>query len=70
MEDTTRRRILDLAAWTAGVLAIMVLLAHEATAGGKLRDAGQNERWQVRMRQLPYRLFRPRFSSAGRIGAG
>jgi hypothetical protein len=45
MEDTTRRRILDLAAWTAGVLAIMVLLAHEATAGGKLATPG-NERWK------------------------
>lgn len=34
--NATRRWTLDIAAWTAGLLAGMALIAHEATAGGKL----------------------------------
>lgn len=34
--DTTKRWILDITAWTIGLLAGMVLLAHEAVASGKL----------------------------------
>lgn len=45
MDNTTKRWILDLAAWTAGLVASMVLLAHEAMADGKLASP-VNERWR------------------------
>ncbi|HKU71557.1 MAG TPA: diheme cytochrome c [Burkholderiales bacterium] len=44
--DTTRRWILDITTWVIGVLAGMVLIAHEAMASGKLA-APPNERWQA-----------------------
>jgi cytochrome c553 len=44
--DTTRRWILDIAAWVSGLLASMVLVAHDATAGGKLATP-PNERWKT-----------------------
>jgi diheme cytochrome c len=46
MSPTRRRRIFGMAAWTAGVLAGLGALAHEATAGGKLA-APPNERWKA-----------------------
>ena len=44
--DTTKRWILDITVWVAGLLASMVLIAHEAMAGGKLA-APPNERWKA-----------------------
>ena len=44
--NTTRRWILDLPACTIGILAIMVLIGHEAMAGGKLATP-PNERWKT-----------------------
>ena len=44
--NTTRRWILDLSAWTIGLLASMVLIAHQAMAGGKLATP-PNERWKA-----------------------
>ena len=44
--DTTRRWILDTTAWVVGLLATMVLVAHEATAGGRLATP-PNERWKT-----------------------
>lgn len=46
MDNTTKRWILDIAAWTAGLLASMVVLAHEARAGGSLASP-VNERWRA-----------------------
>ena len=46
MKSTAKRWMLDITAWTAGLLAGMVLLAHEAMAGGKL-TAPANERWKA-----------------------
>ena len=43
--DTTRRWIVDIAAWLIGLLAGMVLIAHEAMADGRL-SAPPNERWK------------------------
>jgi hypothetical protein len=44
--DTTRRWILDIAAWVLGLLASMALVAHEAMAGGNFTTP-RNERWQA-----------------------
>lgn len=44
--DTTRNWILDITTWVIGVLASMVLVAHEAMAGGKLATP-PNERWKM-----------------------
>lgn len=44
--DTKKRWVLDIAAWTTGLLASMVLVAHEAMAGGKLATP-PNERWKT-----------------------
>lgn len=44
--DTTRRWILDTTLWVMGVLASMVLIAHEAMADGKLATP-PNERWKA-----------------------
>lgn len=44
--NTTRRWILDVSAWVIGLLASIVLIAHEAMAGGKLATP-PNERWKT-----------------------
>jgi len=44
--DTKRRWILDIAAWAIGLLASMVLIAHEAMAGGSLATP-PNDRWKA-----------------------
>ena len=44
--DTTRRWIVDIAAWLIGLLAGMILIAHEAMAEGRL-SAPSNERWKA-----------------------
>ena len=44
--DTTRRRILDMAAWLIGLVASMVLVAHGAMAGVVVATP-PNERWKV-----------------------
>ena len=44
--DTTRGLILDITAWVIGLLTSMVLVAHEAMAGGKLATP-PNERWKA-----------------------
>jgi hypothetical protein len=44
--STTRRWILDITAWTVGILAAMVLIAHEAMASGDL-SAPPNARWKA-----------------------
>jgi len=43
---TTKRWMLDMAAWTLGVLAGIVLVTHEAAAGGKL-SAPADDRWKA-----------------------
>jgi hypothetical protein len=53
--DTKRRWTLDITVWVIGLLASMVLIAHEAMASGKLATP-PNDQWKDRMRQLPYRL--------------
>ena len=44
--NTSRRWILDITAWVVGLLAAMVLVAHEAMAGGSLATP-PNERWKA-----------------------
>lgn len=44
--NTTKRWILDISAWTVGIFAIMVLIGHEAMAGGKLATP-PNEHWKT-----------------------
>lgn len=44
--NTTRRWILDITAWVIGLVASMVLIAHEAMAGGRLTTP-PNERWKT-----------------------
>jgi diheme cytochrome c len=44
--DTKKRWILDITAWVIGLLASMVLIAHEAMAGGSLATP-PNERWKT-----------------------
>lgn len=44
--DTTKRWILDVTAWTIGLLAGTVLIAHEAIAGGSLATP-PNQRWKT-----------------------
>ena len=44
--NTSRRWILDITAWVVGLLAAMVLVAHEAMAGGSLATP-PNERWKT-----------------------
>jgi hypothetical protein len=44
--NTTRRWIVDISAWTIGVLATMALVAHETMAGDKLATPA-NERWST-----------------------
>ena len=46
MEDETKRWILDLTAWTLGLLAGMVLIAHEAMAGGGV-NTPVDDRWKA-----------------------
>jgi len=45
VDNTTNRWILDIAAWTAGLIAITVLIA-DAMAGDILASA-PNERWKA-----------------------
>ncbi len=45
MDDTIKRTIFDVAAWTVGLLAGMAIIAHEAMAGGK-PIAPPNERFR------------------------
>jgi len=44
--NATRRWILDITAWVLALLAGLVLMAHEAMAGGKLVTP-PNERWKA-----------------------
>lgn len=44
--DATRRWILDITAWALALLTSLLILAHEATAGGKLATP-PNERWRA-----------------------
>ena len=46
MENESKRTILDLSLWVAGLLAGMVLMAHEAIAGGRLA-APPNATWKA-----------------------
>jgi hypothetical protein len=46
MDDTARRRIFDLTTWRVGLLAGMILVAHEAVAEGKFA-VPPNERWKT-----------------------
>ena len=45
MKSTTKRWIIDISAWTTGLLAAMALLAHEAMASGSKVAAPANERF-------------------------
>jgi diheme cytochrome c len=45
MENATRRWILDVTAWSVGVLALMALIVDQAVAGGRL-SVPANERWK------------------------
>ena len=44
--DTKRRWILDITVWATGLLASMVLVAHDAMAGGSLATP-PNDRWKA-----------------------
>ena len=44
--DATKRWLLDVTAWTIGLLASMVVLAHEAMAGGDLATP-RNDPWKA-----------------------
>jgi hypothetical protein len=46
MENDSKRSILDLSLWSAGLLAGMVLMAHEAMAGGRLATP-PNATWKA-----------------------
>ena len=46
MENESKRTILDVSVWVAGLLAGMCLVAHEATAGGRLATP-PNATWKA-----------------------